>query len=421
MFETVQAGFLPLFKSLLIALIACLAWAQGVLFSAAYAGAAEWEKSTKLGAEAFKDNRYGEAERQFQTAISEAKKFGRNDLRLATSYANLGVLYNSRGWFDKAEPLFEQSVAIKQKTLGPFNIDVIDSAARLCQFYLKRRKYDKADPLFERIAQFADMQIRDYNNMRNSFKQLAEFYKHHQELEKVRTMLIEMEQMTNSKSNNECLELAVLLDQVADAYQAENGKTFRAQNAAAPPTRNADLERLYKQALTLREHVLSGNHLALAQSYANLGKLYAGEGRQAIAEPLLKKAYNVCRDTIGSAKPKTYEYLETYAQTLIALDHTQTAEHLYRQALEIFESGYGKNSSYVADIDLGLATVLEHHGQYQEAAKLVGSALKIKERIYGPHHASLASILDKYSYLLNKSARQKEALKQQARANQIRS
>ena len=245
----------------------------------AQAGPSEWEKSTRIGAEAFKENRYGEAERQFQTALTEARKFGANDLRLATSCTNLGVLYNSRGQFDKAEPLFEQSVTIKQKALGAFDVDVVDSAARLCQFYLKRKKLEKADALCQRIEKFADMQIRDYQNLSNSMKQLGDFFSHHHELEKARAQLAELKQSTESRTNNQCLELAVLLDQVADAYMDRNANTAHA--------RKPDSEKLYKQALTLREHVLTGSHLALAQSYSNLGKLYASEERYALAEPLL--------------------------------------------------------------------------------------------------------------------------------------
>jgi len=385
----------------LVALSPCIA-------EQAIAGPAEWEKHTQTGADAFRENRYGDAERAFQASITEAKAFGENDLRLATSLTNLGVLYNSRGQFDKAEPLFERAVQIKQKSLGAFNVDVVDSAARLCQFYLKRKKFDKADPMCHKITQFGDVQIRDYINMDNSFKHLKSFYSHHKDLDKTRQLLLQVEQQTHAKSTNQCLELAVLLDQVADAYMT------RRTGGEKPES-----EKLYKQSLTLREHVLQGNHLALSQSYANLGKLYAEEGRHALAEPLLLKAFSISKETVGMAKPQTFQCLDAYACSLTALGRSAKAEGLYRQAKESFESAYGKGSSNVADVDLTLATVLENRGQYHEAAQLVGEALKIKEKINGPHHASLASILEKYAYLLNKTDRSREASKLKSRAKDI--
>lgn len=375
----------------------------------ALAGAAEWEKHTQTGADAFRENRYGEAERAFQASITEAKAFGENDLRMATSLTNLGVLYNSRGQFDKAEPLFEKAVHIKQKTLGAFNSDVADSAARLCQFYLKRKKYEKADPICNKIIQFGEIQIREYTNLENSFKHLSSFYSHHKDLGKAKTMLAEMEKITHEKSNNQCLELAVLLDSVADSYMTRHSTNEKPES-----------EKLYKESLALREHVLKTNHLALSQSYANLGKLYAEEGRHALAEPLLLKSYTMAKETVGMAKPQTFQSLDAYAHTLSALGRSAKAESLYREARDAFVSAYGAGSSNVADVDLSLATLLENRGQYHEAATLVGEAMKIKEKINGPNSAAMVSILEKYAYLMNKTDRKKEAMKLQSRANQIK-
>ena len=375
----------------------------------AQAGPAEWEKHTQAGADAFRENRFGEAEREFQASITEAKTFGENDLRMATSLTNLGVLYNSRGQFDKAEPLFEKAVHIKQKTLGAFNSDVADSAARLCQFYLKRKKYEKADPICNKIIQFGEIQIREYTNLENSFKHLSNFYSHHKDLGKAKTMLAEMEKITHEKSNNQCLELAVLLDSVADSYMTRHATNEKPES-----------EKLYKESLALREHVLKTNHLALSQSYANLGKLYAEEGRHALAEPLLLKSYTMAKETVGMAKPQTFQSLDAYAHTLSALGRSAKAESLYREARDAFVSAYGAGSSNVADVDLSLATLLENRGQYHEAATLVGEAVKIKEKINGPNSAAMISILEKYAYLMNKTDRKKEAMKLQSRANQIK-
>lgn len=374
----------------------------------ALAGAAEWDKHTQEGADAFRENRFGDAERAFQASIKEAKAFGEHDLRMATSFTNLGVLYNSRGQFDKAEPLFERAVNIKQKALGPFNTDVADSAARLCQFYIKRKKYEKADPICQKIKQFGEMQIRDLTNMDNSFKHLQNYYSHHKEQDKARALVVQAQQLTHTKAIENSLELAVLLDQVADSYMIRRAGQDKPESEA-----------LYKQSLALRERSLTGNHLALAQSYANLGKLYAEENRHAIAEPLLLKAFSMCKETVGMAKPQTYQNLDAYAHSLVALGRQSKAEELYRQAREAISAAYGKGSSSLADVDLTLANVLENRGQYQEAATLVGEALKIREKVNGPNHASLSSVQQKYAYLKSKTGRQKQAHKPVSTETQI--
>ncbi|MDZ4832401.1 MAG: tetratricopeptide repeat-containing protein [Candidatus Melainabacteria bacterium] len=374
----------------------------------AFAGPAEWEKHTQTGADAFRENRFGEAERAFQASITEAKAFGEHDMRLATSLTNLGVLYNSRGQFDKAEPLFERAVTIKQKALGPFNVEVADSAARLCQFYMKRKKYEKADPICHKITQYGEMQIRDLTNMDNSYKHLQNYYSHHKELEQAKALVLQAQQITHDKAIESSLELAVLLDQIADAYMTR-------RNGHDKP----ESEALYKEALRLRERTLSGNHLALAQSYGNLGKLYVEENRHALAEPLLQKAFSISKETVGMAKPQTYQNLDAYAHSLAALGRQSKAEDLYRQAKDAFASAYGKGSNTLADINLSLANLLEHRGQYQEAASLVGEALKIREHANGPSSASVTSVKEKYAYLRSKSSGKKEAMKLQTKADQL--
>ncbi|MBC7997354.1 MAG: hypothetical protein IAF58_05405, partial [Leptolyngbya sp.] len=73
-----------------------------ILFSAALIAAylnnpcsaseATWNKFTQEGAKAYEGGNFGVAQRNFEQALVEAKKFGPDDLRLATSLTNLGVL-----------------------------------------------------------------------------------------------------------------------------------------------------------------------------------------------------------------------------------------------------------------------------------------------------------------------------------------
>ncbi|MGD9682330.1 MAG: tetratricopeptide repeat protein [Candidatus Obscuribacterales bacterium] len=398
----------------LTALSALILLAQGAASQPAKAAAepadeANWTLHSQKGVTAYKELRYGEADREFRAALVEAEKFGPDDIRLAQTLTNLGVLLEFRGHLDKAQPLFERAVKIKQKTLGPFNTDTVDSASSLCIFYLKRKQTAKAHQLCDRIIEYGEKQVAELNNLRASFKHLESFYSHHKGLEESREQVIAARDKTLPVANNDFLELAVHLDRMGSAYEA-----YPVQG------KHGHSEKLYKLALNIRERILSGNHLALAASYDNLGKLYAQEGRHSLASPLLKKAFDLTRNTIGMAKPQTYQRLEAWSKTLDALGKHSQAESLYRQALNAFAEGYGKNSGYVADVEITLSNHLAELGRYGEAAGLMGQAIKIKEKLSGPHHASLAGLLDQYAYLLNKTNRQKEASRLQARASQIR-
>lgn len=373
------------------------------------AAEAEWSLHTSKGVTAYKELRYGDADREFQEALKEAEKFAPDDVRLASSLTNLGVLYDFRGQLDKAQPLFERAVKIKQKVLGPFDNDTVDSASSLCVFYLKRKQIDKANQLCDRIIEYGGKQVGELNSIEDSFNRLANFYAHHKSLKDAGELLKKAKAKTIPIANNDYLELSVLLDRMGHAYEAQ-----------AIKNKYLHSEKLYKLALAIREKILTGNHLALATSYENLGNIYALEGRQALAAPLLQKSFDLSKKTLGFAKPQTYARLDAWARSLTALGRGTQAERLYRQSLSSFLEEYGKNSGYVADIQLALSDHLAAGSNYCEAASLMGQAIKIKERLSGPQHASLAALLDKHAYLLNKTNKQREASKLQARASQIR-
>ena len=354
------------------ALLASLALGQ----PCAQASVKEWRRSTVAGAKAYKELCYGEAEREFKKAIEEARKFGSDDLRLAASLANLGVLYNYRGFFDKAEPLFEESVRIKEKKLGPANNDVISSSGKLAQFYLKRGNFDKAAPLAERVIQYGDRRVIE----------LGKFKKEHKDPKEVHKVL------------NQYLELAVLFDKMAASYQGH------AVNGRYPES-----EKLYKLSLKLREQALTGDHLALSHSWENLGRLYLKEGRYALAEPLLKKSYKASKSTLGFTNPRTYAKLDAWSQSLSGLGRGAQAEGNYRLALTSFKEAYGANSGYIASIETALAHALSNRGQYSTASVHLKRALKIEEKLRGPNHAIVAALRNDYLSTLKKARRFDEA------------
>src|SRR5262249_15697689 len=142
-----------------------------------------WSLLTSQGSEAFQQSNYGQAERLFKQALKEAEGFGQNDLRLATSLTNLGVLYQAHGQAVKAGPLFERTVAIQTKTLGSNNLEVVASSARLCQFYAQRGEWAKSERLCTKVIAFAEHATRERRDVMNSFKKLSDFYQAHRDLE----------------------------------------------------------------------------------------------------------------------------------------------------------------------------------------------------------------------------------------------
>ena len=92
-----------------------------VLWSIAAASAqvTRWETLTADAAKAYQKADYVEAEKLLLAALKEVKKFGEQNLRLATSLNNLATLYRAQGKDAQAEPLYPRALAIWKKTLRP--------------------------------------------------------------------------------------------------------------------------------------------------------------------------------------------------------------------------------------------------------------------------------------------------------------
>jgi len=382
----------------LVALLVC-----SIITPAAQADAAAWTRYTHDGSEAFQQAKYGQAERLFKLALKEALPFGDHDARLATSLTNLGVLYKTHGQEAKAEPLFERAVVIQQNALGANDFDVIASTARLCQFYISRGEWTKANNLCTRVATFSEKCTHDRMQVANSFKTLSAYYQNHRELEDAEIMVKQAQEMTQKQTADHDLDLAVLLDALAKAYENK-----------------PQAEPLFKVALSIRETSLGANHMAVASSCENLAKLYMESGRNIEAEPLFRRAYEISEKTMGNHKPDTITRADSLAQCLMKLSRTQEAETLYRRALENCQIAFGKNSGYTAKIQIALSALLTKQGRYQEAAPLLAQALKTSESMQGPQNAALTPILDAYADVLDKTNHHSEANKLKSRAKAIR-
>ena len=68
-------------------------------------------------------------------ALEEAESFGPDDERLATSLNNLAALYRAQGQYDRAEPLYKRSLAIREEALGTEHPDVAQSLNNLAELY----------------------------------------------------------------------------------------------------------------------------------------------------------------------------------------------------------------------------------------------------------------------------------------------
>ncbi len=94
---------------------------------------------------------YDLAEPLYQRTLSIFEKaLGPDHPSVGTSLNNLAGLYRAQGKYDLAEPLYQRSLSIREKALGPDHPDVGQSLNNLAGLYRAQGKYDLAEPLYQR-------------------------------------------------------------------------------------------------------------------------------------------------------------------------------------------------------------------------------------------------------------------------------
>ena len=110
----------------------------------------EWEKYQRAGVQAYKQGSYAEAEQQLTAALEEAERLGLSDQHLTIPLTTLALVYSAQNQPDKAEPLYQRILTIREKTLGPDHLEVAACLDNLAEVYQAQGQYSQAEPFYQR-------------------------------------------------------------------------------------------------------------------------------------------------------------------------------------------------------------------------------------------------------------------------------
>lgn len=109
-----------------------------------------WVSYNTAGTRALSQGRVADAEKLYIAAVKEAKAFGANDLRLAASLNNLGVLYVKQQQYERADELYLRALAIRRTVLGDAHPQVAQSLANRAYLLQLRGDQEEAETLYRR-------------------------------------------------------------------------------------------------------------------------------------------------------------------------------------------------------------------------------------------------------------------------------
>lgn len=225
------------------------------------------------------------------------QRYGEENPEYATALTWLGSLYELQQRFAEAEPLLKQALAIREKAFGPDHPLVATSLVNLANLYQREGRSAEAEELAKRAKA-----IREKALGSDEFEALPR----------------QIQELRWGGKETEAIQLAEHYVELAKERYGEDQPDFAAPllllaQLYAAQARPADAERLFKNAIAIRETALSADNLLVADAVVQLGYFYQAQSRYPEAEGAFKRALAIREKAFGPDRPEIVDSLEALA------------------------------------------------------------------------------------------------------------
>ena len=287
----------------------------------------------------------------------------------ATMLDNLGNVYRSLGLLDKARPLLEKGLALRQKHLGNRHEDTAASLHHLAWLFHDQGKFRKAEKLYRQALAIRDQRLgKDNLESAKTMFNLAWVVSHQfdrpsaarlKEAEQLfRQVLKNRKEKLGPNHRQVGMTMAALAMIVFEKNQVEAmvfaGQAMsileRAENKDAASSGMMDYffalrarqkgqleeaEKLYRNVLGRASDLLGEEHPLVGILLGDFAGLLRKKGDLAGAEKALRQALDIGRRSPLRAHPLMIEGLLALGDHELKLGRTSPAESLFREALDI--------------------------------------------------------------------------------------
>jgi tetratricopeptide (TPR) repeat protein len=283
------------------------------------------------------------------------------------------VYLTERALFTEAEPLYQRSLSISEKALGPEHPDVATSLNNLAALYRNQGKYAEAGPLYQRSLAIREEALGpEHPNVGQSLNNLAELYRSLGKYAEAEPLYQRSLAIREKALGPEHPDVATSLNNLAALYRNQG--------------KYAEAEPLYQRSLAIWEKTLGPEHPHVAASLNNLAALYYNQGKYTKTEPLYQRSLAIREKALGPEHPAVATSLNNLAVLYRSQGKYTETEPLYQRSLAIREKALGPEHPDVAQSLNNLALLHHNQGKHAEAEPLYQRSLAILEKALGPHH-----------------------------------
>lgn len=253
----------------------------------------------------------------------------------AEMFRIIGKVYTSLGEYERAENILNQALSIKRETSGSEPAALASSLNDLAVAVTRQGRYDEARAFHNEAL---DIQ-------RNHFGE------NHPQVANTLQLMTSRHQVVG-------------FDNVAE---------------------------LRKKVLDIRLQNFDNDHLKVASSWMDLGKIKRSSAQPTEAIRAYQKAKQIRKQQLGPEHPEVAESMIFLADTyrLYEIDLEQ-AEKLYNDALNILQNSYEDYHPSLLHGLGSLATLLSNKGDHDRAEELRRKSLNIRYDVFGADHPTVA-------------------------------
>jgi len=344
-------------------------------------GAREWfTKSIALNEEALEKEK--DAPREF----------------LATSYDNLGCLYEVCGEYEEALELFEKALDIRAEELGNKHPSVAWSFNNIATAMQEIwDDYPKILEMYESALAIEEEVLEpNHPDTSSTCNNIASLYERMGEYKTALEWYFRSFKMTAATFGNKHPSALLTLDNIANLY-VDMGLYDKAGA-------------IFKRVLRVRKEILGDKHHTIATTLHNIARLHYAKNEY-------DEALNHCCDALGiyqeiyaSEHPDTIAVHMTMADIYKGQGQPDKALNLYQEMITVGVKIYGERHSNVAVFYNNLGGAYADVGQHDKAIPLYNDALSIQEEVFGRKHTHTITTINNIAASYSALGDYKEAL-----------
>ncbi len=289
----------------------------------------------------------------------------------------IGEVYRRLGHLDRAEPLLEEALMLRQAHFGPDHADVATSLDHLGFMRFQQDQLADAESLVSAALVLRRDQLGAAGpDVAESLHHLAQI--HRRQGKAVHAELLYRQALNLRRQAGDQEDVAETLNSLAAVAQDRG----RLDEAAA----------LHEETLELRRGLYGNHHWRVASSLNNLGRLHRQLGHYAQAEALYREAAGIQRRMLGN-HPSLATTLNNLAVVLERQGALAPAAQVHREALAMMTALRGEEHSDVATVKALFGKLLLRMGERAEAERLLREALTTFHTVFGNEHLRVAGTL----------------------------